>query len=261
MASPDDPLELEHMMGFNGDCKGSVQFHPIDGHIMISYTGCLLVISDVNDPHQQKFLRGHNEAITCLAISPSGNMIASGQTSSTRVPNSEAMVIVWDYPTQQPVYRLMELHDGIAFSRNRVVALAFSPDDMFLAGSDDQPGGGKLCVWHTNTGQLATITKTGQREVGSLSPPPPRPPPSPPGPPHAAPLHHPLPPAPPSPKPLSRPPKPLSRPPTETPPPPPAQLTFLVWGDMLASQRKVNKQPTYQLRRRQARPRRASCGG
>jgi len=164
-----DPLVLEHMMGFNGDGKGSVQFHPVDKTVMISYTGCLLVIADVTSPHEQEFLRGHNEAITCLAISPTGNLIATGQTSTTRVPNSEATVIVWDYATRQPVYRLMELHDGIQFSRNRVQQLAFSPDEAFLAGTDDQPGGAKLCIWHTNTAQLATIKKTDQRELAFLS--------------------------------------------------------------------------------------------
>ena len=164
MAAPqeeyNDPLALEHMLGHNGDCKGSVQFHPRDKNIMISYTGCLVVIADVTNPHEQEFLRGHNEAITCLAISPQGNLIASGQTSTTRVPNSEATVIVWDYATRQPVFRLMELHDGIQFSRNSVQQLAFSPDEKFLAGSDDQHNGPKMCVWHTGTAQLATMKKS-----------------------------------------------------------------------------------------------------
>ena len=133
-------------MGFDCTSRGSVQFHPTDKTVAVSYTGCLVVISDVHDPHQQEFLRGHNEAVTCLAISPSGAMIASGQTSTTRVPNSEAMVIVWDYQSRQAIFRLMELHDGIAFSRNRVQQLAFSPDDLFLAGCDDQPGTARLCV-------------------------------------------------------------------------------------------------------------------
>jgi len=155
----DDPLALEHMMGFNGDCKGSVQFHPTDKKIMVSYTGCLLVIADVTNPHEQEFLRGHNEAITALAISPSGNFIASGQGSTTRVPNSEATVIVWDYATRQPLFRLMELHDGIQFSRNKVCQLAFSPDEQFLAASDDQSSGPKMCVWDVKTAQLATIKK------------------------------------------------------------------------------------------------------
>ena len=52
----DDPLALEHMMGYNGDCKGSVQFHPVDANVFVSYTGCLLVIADVSNPHEQEFL-------------------------------------------------------------------------------------------------------------------------------------------------------------------------------------------------------------
>ena len=155
----ENPLELEHMMGYNGDLPNSVQLHPIDHSTMISFTGCLLIISKVDDPHQQEFLRGHNEAITCLAVSPTGNMLASGQASTTRVPNSEAMVIVWDFATRLPVYRLMELHDGIKFSRNSVRQLAFSPDEKMLAGCDDQPGTPKICVWYTATAQLAVSVK------------------------------------------------------------------------------------------------------
>ena len=148
------------MMGFDGSTRGSVQYHPTDKTVMVSYTGCLVVISDVTDPHQQEFLRGHNEAITCLAISPSGNLIATGQTSTTRVPNSEATVIVWDYATRQPIYRLMELHDGIQFSRNSVRQLAFSANEAFLAGSDDQPGGAKLCIWQTSTAHWSALQWT-----------------------------------------------------------------------------------------------------
>jgi len=164
----DDPLVLEHMMGFNGEKPGAVQFHPTHHNVMIAYTGCLVVISNVDDPHKQEFLRGHNEAITCLAISPSGNLIASGQTSTTRVPNSEAIVIVWDFKTREALYRLMELHDGIQFSRNSVTKLAFSSDDAFLAGADDQPGGPKLAVWHTTNAQLAVLKKC-SREQSFLS--------------------------------------------------------------------------------------------
>jgi len=44
-----------------------------------------------------------------------------------------------------------------------VIQLSFSPDELFLAGCDDNPKGAKLCVWQCQTGQLATIAKTGQR--------------------------------------------------------------------------------------------------
>jgi len=157
-----EPLELEHMIGFSASHDSSVQFHPKETTKMICYTGCLVIIADSEDPHKQEFLRGHNEEITCLCISPSGNLLASGQLSSTRVPNSEAFVIVWDYPTRQQIYHLNHLHDGISFSQNRVLHLNFSPDDHYLAGSDDQTAGAKLCVWDMQTGGLASIAKQGQ---------------------------------------------------------------------------------------------------
>ena len=157
-----DPLELEHLIGF---C--AVQFHPRDPNVLISHIGCLVIIGKADDAHQQEFLRGHTEEITCLAVSPSGNLIASGQVSSTRVPNSEAQVMVWDYSSRQLVYSLSQLHDGVAFSRNRVRNLAFSPDDRFLAGSDDQPGAAKLCVWDMETGSLENISK--QKELSFLT--------------------------------------------------------------------------------------------
>lgn len=163
MAAEDSPLELEHMLGFAEGGKGSVQFHPSDAHVMISFTGRLVLISSIRDAHEQEFLRGHNEEITCLAVSPMGTMIASGQLSTTRVPSSEAMVIVWDYKTRTPIYRLIELHDGTAFTRNRVTQLAFSPDELFLAGSEDNPKGAKLCVWQCQTGQLSSLAKIGQK--------------------------------------------------------------------------------------------------
>jgi WD40 repeat protein len=154
--SNEDPLELEHMIGYTGQHAASVQFHPTEPETVVCFIGRLVVISNVLDPHQQEFLRGHEEEITALTISPSGNYLASGQVSSVRVPNSEAKVIVWDFKTRQPVYSLIDLNDGNAFSQNRVVQLAFSSDEAFLAGCDDQRGC-KLCVWKTQTGELEVL--------------------------------------------------------------------------------------------------------
>ncbi|KAL1504617.1 hypothetical protein AB1Y20_008400 [Prymnesium parvum] len=163
------PLELEHMMGFAAAGTGSVHFHPTEPDVMVSYTGRLVVLSNIHDAHQQEFLKGHNEEITCLALSPMGTMIASGQVSTTRVPRSEAMVLVWDYKTRMPLYRLVELNDGITFTRNKVTQLSFSPDELFLAGSDDNPRGAKLCVWQCQTGQLSALAKTGQKACAFLA--------------------------------------------------------------------------------------------
>jgi cilia- and flagella-associated protein 52 len=150
-----DPLELEHMIGYTGEGAQSIQYHPTERDTLVGYIGRLVLIANVHDKHQQEFLHGHNEEVTSLAVSPSGNLIASGQGSSRCVPNSEAMVIVWDWKTRQSIYRLIELNDGIAFSRNSVTHLAFSGDDRFLAGTDDQPGNTKLAVWDMESGQVA----------------------------------------------------------------------------------------------------------
>ena len=148
-----DPLELEHMIGYTGQGAQSIQYHPTERDTLVGYIGRLVLIANVHDKHQQEFLHGHNEEVTCSRCHP-GQPHRLGQGSSRCVPNSEAMVIVWDWKTRQSIYRLIELNDGIAFSRNSVTHLAFSGDDRFLSGTDDQPGNTKLAVWDMESGQV-----------------------------------------------------------------------------------------------------------
>ena len=56
------------------------------------------------------------------------------------------------------IYRLYDLHDGTSHARNSVMRLAFSPDDHFLAGSDNAPSA-KLCVWDMPSGSVAAAQK------------------------------------------------------------------------------------------------------
>lgn len=162
MGEESSPMELEHMIGFSTEQGSSVQFHPTEQDTIVSYIGCLVIIANVNDPHQQEFLRGHTEEITTLSISSSGKLLASGQTSSTRFPTSEASIIVWHFASRQKIYCLSHLSDGTAYTRNSVLNLAFSPDEAFLAGCDDEPGNAKLCVWDMHSGSLAAVSKQKQ---------------------------------------------------------------------------------------------------
>ena len=70
-------MELEHAMGYSGRIVRSVYIHPSGKEFACISGGCI-VISDMNDPHQQSFLREHDDQITCFAISHDGTLIASG---------------------------------------------------------------------------------------------------------------------------------------------------------------------------------------
>jgi len=56
-----------------------VYYHPYDKDSLIYNIGGLLVIENIQDKHQQQFLRGHDMEISAIAISNSGDLIATGQ--------------------------------------------------------------------------------------------------------------------------------------------------------------------------------------
>lgn len=61
-------LELKHAIGFNGSIPSSLFFHP-NGEEYVYISGGNIVLSSLNDAHNQHFLKGHDDKITCLAIS------------------------------------------------------------------------------------------------------------------------------------------------------------------------------------------------
>ena len=69
---------MEHSIGYNGNYSNTVHFHPTKENTLIYNIGGLLVIEDLHDKHKQEFLRGHDMEISCIAVSPNGNMIATG---------------------------------------------------------------------------------------------------------------------------------------------------------------------------------------
>lgn len=131
-------LEFEHFIGINSVPNG-VHFHPNNSNYVYS-AGGNVVISDLTDTHKQDFLRRHDDTITCVSVSPSGKLIASGQQGV----NSN--VYVWDYESQQCKYSLEE-HD------HRIESVAFSHDDKLLA-TVGCPDDGKLLVWDMSNGYI-----------------------------------------------------------------------------------------------------------
>jgi WD40 repeat protein len=103
MQNSQNILELEHSIGYNGKFPRSVLLHP-NHQDYVYISGACIVITNLNDPHKQDFLRGHDNQVTCLAVSNKGGLIASGQTGD----NSD--VIIWDFEFKKLKFKLSE-HD------------------------------------------------------------------------------------------------------------------------------------------------------
>lgn len=59
-----DPLQLEHMVGYCGDYHKTVLFLPSNEQVFIRSLGALVTIENINDPHAQQFLRGHDMPVS-----------------------------------------------------------------------------------------------------------------------------------------------------------------------------------------------------
>jgi WD40 repeat protein len=140
----DVPLELEHMMGYTGRRLGTLLAHPRLSEVFIKSVGSAVVVGDLNDPHQQEFLRGHDMEITAMAISASGSKLASGQLGTVHHKGYGAPVIVWDLNTKRPLFTL---HGH----KERVDLLRFSPDERFLVGTGADC---LLHIWDIQTGEV-----------------------------------------------------------------------------------------------------------
>jgi len=148
-SAADQPLELEHAIGYTGRHAQTLLLHPHEPDCTVFAIGCTVVLGKLDDPHDQEFLRGHDEAISSLTISPTGLMIASGQMGSTHLKEPYAPVIVWDYAQREEIYFLKGL-------QGQVLCTAFSPDGRFLAAADTE---GHVLVWDMETGLMATTVR------------------------------------------------------------------------------------------------------
>ena len=132
------------MMGYTGRRLGTLLAHPRLSEVFIKSVGSAVVVGDLNDPHQQEFLRGHDMEITAMAISASGSKLASGQLGTVHHKGYGAPVIVWDLNTKRPLFTL---HGH----KERVDLLRFSPDERFLVGTGADC---LLHIWDIQTGEV-----------------------------------------------------------------------------------------------------------
>lgn len=134
-------VELDHAIGYSGQIVNSVHLHP-NAREYVLIAGASIIVWDINDPHNQHFMRGHDDQITCLSVSHGGSMLASGQKGD----NSD--ILIWDYDSKKPVYRLSE-HDY------EVSCINFSHDDLLLLTTGNHLDG-KLFIWDTSNGYIVS---------------------------------------------------------------------------------------------------------
>jgi len=149
----DDMMELEHVIGYSGHYLDTVHASPDPNKPNTYYmpVGANVVICNMDDPHDQQLLRGHDEEITAVTVSPRGTLLASGQKGSTKSKGQEAPVLVWDLENGgKELYQLLGHTHGI-------LRLAFSPDERFLLATGDDC---LLYIWDMQTGEVVAGKKS-----------------------------------------------------------------------------------------------------
>ncbi|XP_067673017.1 cilia- and flagella-associated protein 52-like [Haliotis asinina] len=145
MANTDylDTMQLERIIGFNGSVPNGLKVHPDRQHLIYPL-GCNIIIEEIAKDGfgTQTILSKHTNSVSCLAISPSGRYLASGQVTHM---GFKAVIIIWDYMTKQPIHE-------VSLHKVKVQALSFSKNDIYLislGGQDD----GSVVVWDVERGE------------------------------------------------------------------------------------------------------------
>ncbi|KAG5188196.1 flagellar associated protein putative: flagellar associated protein [Tribonema minus] len=146
-------LNLEACIGFSGHVLGGLKVTPC-GNYTVYPLGKMMIVRSLTGG-KTAFLEGHTNDICCVAMSPDGKRLATGQVNH---PGVKADVCIWD---MSRAVRNCDSHDphgaGVLLSRFRqhlgkVQCLDFSCDGRYLAtlgGQDDNT----LVVWDIDTGR------------------------------------------------------------------------------------------------------------
>lgn len=114
-------LELSAVIGFQGKVVDGLILHPDNEHLLFPL-GTTIVVRHIISRTQQ-FLRGHENSISAIVVSPSGKYLASCDTTHM---GFLADIIIWDFESMELLHRL-KLH------KVQVQSLSFSFNEMYLA--------------------------------------------------------------------------------------------------------------------------------
>lgn len=144
-------LDINAVIGYKGSVPQGLILHPDNEHIIFPL-GSTIVVRNVLTK-TQNFLRGHDNEISCLAVSPSGKYIASGQKTYS---GFQADVIVWNFEDLSIVYRF-KMHKVM------VQSLSFSFNEQYLASLGGEDDKSTLIVWDLPSGKSMFGAPLGQK--------------------------------------------------------------------------------------------------
>ena len=130
-------LHLKTFKAPNDDASPLV--FSLDGKTLACASGIDIRLQDAQTGEEKMRLTGHEWGMHSMALSPDGDILASGSEDST--------IRLWDMHTG-------EHKKTLSGHQHRVYSVAFSPDGKTLAsGSDDNT----IRLWHVDTGETQRI--------------------------------------------------------------------------------------------------------
>ncbi|KAJ6252995.1 echinoderm microtubule-associated protein-like elp-1 [Anaeramoeba flamelloides] len=130
-------FELEFVFGYTGDDRNNVHFTS-SGEI--TYYAAAVGIVYNRQTHKQRFFKFHTDTITCNAIHPNKQIVATGQLNN-------GTVFIWDTAKCEKISEINPPHE------KGVSCLAFSHHQPYLVtvGLDSNH---TVCLWNWKTSQL-----------------------------------------------------------------------------------------------------------
>uniref|UniRef100_A0A673BY72 WD repeat domain 90 n=1 Tax=Sphaeramia orbicularis TaxID=375764 RepID=A0A673BY72_9TELE len=157
----EEGMRLKAVIGYNGNGRGNMVWSADKG--LFAYScGCIVVVEYLHTG-SQKHLRGHNEEVSCLAVTNDAQTPRSASCSAGDNSSDRCLICIWD--VQSGACR-----STISHHRGAVQCLAFSRDDRYLlsVGDFSEP---EVALWSTKSFQLlSSVRVSGPIHDAAFSP-------------------------------------------------------------------------------------------